>query len=145
MKHQIDAVVEEFFSAFDNRNDRVVDLSGISCLFVPTALIVRSVGEASELLSVDEFIQPRQELLTDGSLRDFHEVELEASTFIFGDIACRTLRYAKTGFLDGSSFSGEGMKSMHFARLDGCWRITSIIWQDGTDTLPLRAAAWHRS
>ena len=139
---QIDALVAEFFSAFDNRHGRAVDLPGIRLLFLPTARIVKSTGEALELLSVDEFLQPRQILLTDGSLKDFYEVEVEAKTFIFGDIACRTLRYAKRGILNGVSFVGEGMKSIHLARLDGCWRIASIVWQDEDATLPIETAAW---
>jgi hypothetical protein len=143
MQRQIETLVREFFSAFDNRAGRTVDLNALRALFVRGALIVKNSEASSEALSVDAFIQPRQALLTDGSLVDFHEWEVEATTFIFGGIACRTLRYAKNGILNGVPFAGEGMKSIHLARTDDSWRITSIVWQDADACLPINAAAWH--
>ncbi len=96
-------------------------------------------------MSVDAFISPARQLLTDGSLVDFHEWEVDATTFVFGGIACRTLRYAKQGILNGVAFSGEGMKSIHLARTAEGWRITSVIWQDAEDGLPIDSVTWKQS
>ncbi|HUR19636.1 MAG TPA: ribose 5-phosphate isomerase B [Vicinamibacterales bacterium] len=126
----IDTLVRRFFAAFDNRAGAIVDLPALRDLFVPGAIIVRKSAAMTETWSVSQFLEPRQALLTDGSLADFHEWEVDASTFVFGDIACRTLRYGKEGRLHGAPFGGDGTKSMHFVRTDGQWRITSIIWQD---------------
>jgi ribose 5-phosphate isomerase B len=126
----IDALAREFFAAFDNRAGVLVELLALKEMFVPGAIIVKKSAAATETWSVNQFLEPRQALLTDGSLTDFHEWEVDASTFVSGDIACRTLRYSKEGQLNGASFGGQGTKSMHFVRIDGQWRITSIIWQD---------------
>ncbi len=126
----IDVLVGGFFAAFDNRAGVIVDLMALREMFVPGALIVKNSVASSETWSVSQFLEPRQVLLTDGSLTDFHEWESDASTFVFDGIACRTLHYKKEGRLNGVPFTGEGMKSMHFVRIDGVWRITSIIWQD---------------
>lgn len=145
MQHQIDSIAREFFSAFDNRAGRKVDLSALRSRFLPGALIVKNTQSSSESMSVEEFIQPRQVLLTNGSLVDFHESEIDATTLCFGGIACRTLRYAKEGVLNGAPYSGEGMKSMHFVKTADGWRITSIIWQDAEAGLPIVEAAWPES
>ncbi len=126
----IDSLVLGFFAAFDNRGGAIVDLNALKALFVPGAIVVRNSAAATETWSVSQFLEPRQVLLTDGTLTNFHEWEVDASTLVFGGIACRTLRYRKEGHLNGVPFSGEGMKSMHFVRIDGEWCITSIIWQD---------------
>jgi hypothetical protein len=130
MEQAVDALVRRFFAAFDNRAGSIVDLPALRDLFVPAAVIVRKSAAITEMWSVSQFLEPRQALLTDGSLADFHEWEVDASTFVSGDIACRTLRYRKEGQLNGVPFEGEGTKSMHFVRIDDQWRITSIIWQD---------------
>jgi ribose 5-phosphate isomerase B len=126
----IDALVREFFAAFDNRAGALVDLLALREVFVPGAIIVRHSAKTTETWSVEQFIEPRQALLTDGSLTDFHEWEVDASTHVSDGIACRILRYKKEGRLDGARFGGGGTKSMHFVRIDGRWRITSIVWQD---------------
>ena len=126
----IDALVREFFAAFDNRAGALVDLPALREMFVPGAIIVKHSAESTETWSVDEFLEPRQVLLTDGSLTGFHEWEVDASTHVFDGIASRTLRYKKEGRMNGAQFGGGGAKSMHFVRIDGRWRITSIIWQD---------------
>ncbi len=143
MQSQIDHIVREFFLAFDNRNGRRVDLGALRPLFVPGALIVKNTLTASETMSVDEFIRPRQALLTGGGLVDFHEWEVDSSTFVFGGIACRTLRYAKDGILQGIPFSGEGVKSLHLSRSDAGWRISSMVWQDAEPGLPIDVIAFH--
>lgn len=142
MYRSLDTLVRTFFAAFDNRAGVTVKLDALRDLFAPGAVIVKSSTQSAEILTVSQFIEPRQTLLTDGSLVDFHEWEIDASTFMFGGIACRTLRYGKKGRLNGVPFSGEGRKSIHFARIDGLWRITSIIWQDADASLSIDSAHW---
>ena len=43
MQNQIDALIGEFFAAFDNRAGRKVDLTSLRSLFVPGALIVTHI------------------------------------------------------------------------------------------------------
>ena len=137
MSESLDDLVRRFFAAFDNRAGTVVNLNAIRGCFAQGAIVFRSSAGSRETMTVDQFIEPRQALLTNGSLVDFHEWEVEASTFLYGEIACRTLRYRKEGMLNGAPLSGEGRKSIHLVRIDGHWRITSIIWQDSDAALPI--------
>jgi ribose 5-phosphate isomerase B len=126
----IDRLVRKFFAAFDNRAGAIVDLNALREMFVPEAVVVRNSSAGADVMSVSRFLEPRQVILRDGSLVDFHEWEVDASTYVSDGIACRTLQYEKEGSLNGVPFHGRGTKSMHFVRIDGQWRITSIIWQD---------------
>ena len=142
MYRSLETLVRTYFTAFDNRDGATIKLDELRPLFAPGAVIVKSSTQTSEVMTVSQFLEPRQTLLTDGSLTDFHEWEIDASTFMFGGIACRTMRYGKKGRLNGVPFSGEGRKSMHFTRIDRQWRITSILWQDADPRLSIDSAHW---
>ena len=127
---KIDALVANFFSAFDNRggaSPRLVDL--INC-FTDKATIVRRSDGGAELYTVREFALPRIALLTQGALLHFHEREISSTTQIFDGIATRTSRYSKSGLLDGNDYSGSGTKCFQLVDLGMGWRIVSLAWVD---------------
>ncbi|GAA3009939.1 hypothetical protein GCM10020229_21970 [Kitasatospora albolonga] len=129
-KREIDALTAEFFGAFDNRDGKPADVGRIRRLMVPGGVIVVT-GPRYTVYSVEEFVAPREELLANGRLTEFHEWETSERTDIAGDIACRFGEYAKSGFLDGAVYEGTGTKTMQFVRTprDG-WRITAFSWYD---------------
>ena len=129
-QREIDALVANFFSAFDNRDGatpRVADL--INC-FTDKATIVRRSDSGAELYTVREFAIPRIKLLTQGALLHFHEREISSTTQIFDGIAIRTSRYSKSGLLDGNDYTGSGTKCFQFVDLGTGWRIASLAWVD---------------
>ncbi|MFI5528569.1 DUF4440 domain-containing protein [Kitasatospora sp. NPDC051853] len=129
-KREIDALTAEFFGAFDNRDGKPADVGRIRRLMVPGGVIVVT-GPKYTVFSVEEFVAPREELLSNGRLTEFHEWETSERTDIAGDIACRFGEYAKAGFFDGAVYEGEGTKTIQFVRTpqDG-WRITAFSWYD---------------
>ena len=126
----IDALIAAFFSAFDNRDGATPRLDAITGCFADKAIVVRSSTVAAEIYTVEEFAAPRIALLTQGSLRDFHEWEVSAQTQLHGGIATRTSRYAKSGVMDGRAYSGAGTKYFQLVELDSGWRIASLAWVD---------------
>jgi ribosomal-protein-serine acetyltransferase len=126
----IDELTQTFFSVFDNRRGKVPDLSCLDQMFVEPAIITKREGDHLEIMSLAEFVAPRQDLLTSGALVEFHEWEVEAQTFVDGGIATRICKYMKEGLLNGEPFSGVGMKSIQFVRTGRGWRITSVLWED---------------
>ncbi|GAA1594707.1 DUF4440 domain-containing protein [Actinoplanes couchii] len=122
----IDDLVHTFFAAFVSGGDSTASLHRV---LLPEALIIRAGGEPA-IYGVDSFIAPRRELLTGGRLTGFREWEVSARTEIFGDIAQRASRYAKSGVLDGTAFTGEGSKIFHFLRTPTGWRISAVSWHD---------------
>ncbi|MET7699928.1 MULTISPECIES: Cif family virulence factor [unclassified Streptomyces] len=128
-KIEIDSVTADFFGAFDNRGGKAADVGRIRRLMLPTGVIV-SAGPAFTVYGVEEFIEPRQRLLSDGRLVEFSEWETSERTEISGDIASRFGEYRKSGILDGAPFEGGGTKTIQFVRTPEGWRITAFAWYD---------------
>lgn len=135
---QIDALIDEFFGCFDNRGGRVPSVAAMTRLFAPAAAISQHKGGVLELYSPGEFAAPRVQLLTGGTLVDFHEWELDAATRVAGPIATRVSGYAKAGCLAGAAFSGAGTKVFQLVRCAALWRILALSWFDGADALTAR-------
>jgi hypothetical protein len=129
----IAGIVRTFFAAFTS-GARVTALRDV---FLPEAVIVRTGGGVPTVYGVDDFIAPRQELLSNGSLTDFREWELSGHTEIFGDIAHHFCSYAKAGVQHGIPFTGRGMKTLQFVRTPAGWRISAAAWDDERDGLAL--------
>lgn len=128
-KTEIDAVTAEFFGAFDNRDGKAADVARIRRLVLPSGVIVITAPEFT-VYTVDEFIEPRRRLLSDGRLVEFSEWETSERTEVSGDIASRFSEYRKSGVLDGEPFEGAGTKTIQFVRTSDGWRITAFAWYD---------------
>lgn len=126
---RIDALAAAFFDAFTNADGREVDLGRLESAFVPGAVIV-SHGEPVKAESVEQFLTPRQKLLTSGELTEFREWETSRTTLVSGSVAQCLVRYAKSGVRHGSAFTGSGTKSIQLLRTPTGWRITGITWSD---------------
>jgi len=127
---QINQFILSFFSCFDNRSSKAPNFDELKDMFLPTAIIYKRAGLSIEEMSVEQFIAPRKELLTNGSLVNFHEWEIEQQTFIQGGIASCILRYAKEGLFNGKPYEGEGNKHLQLVLSQGGWKISSILWED---------------
>ncbi|MEV0649086.1 nuclear transport factor 2 family protein [Phytomonospora sp. NPDC050363] len=128
-KSEIDAITAEFYGAFDNRGGRTADVERIRRLVLPGGVIV-ATGPKLTVYTVDEFVEPRRELLSDGRLTEFSEWETAERTDISGDIAVRFGEYGKSGILEGEPFEGRGSKSFNFVRTPDGWRIAAFSWWD---------------
>ncbi|MBW8740271.1 MAG: nuclear transport factor 2 family protein [Streptomyces turgidiscabies] len=126
---EIDALTAELFAAFDNRGGRTADVARIRRLVLPGGVIVKT-GPEFTLYTVDEFIEPRRRLLSEGRLVEFSEWETSERTQIAGDIASRFCEYRKSGILDSEPFEGDGTKTIQFVRTPEGWRIAALAWYD---------------
>ncbi|MFF5018926.1 DUF4440 domain-containing protein [Streptomyces sp. NPDC001165] len=128
-KIEIDAVTAEFFGAFDNRGGGPADVARIRRLVLPSGVIVMT-GPDFTVYTVDEFIEPRRQLLSDGRLVEFSEWETSERTEIVGDIASRVSEYRKSGIMNGEPYEGGGTKTLQFVRTPDGWRIAALAWFD---------------
>jgi hypothetical protein len=127
---KIDMLLACFFSAFDNRKGARPSFAKLTECFTERATIIRHSEAGADLLSLEEFAISRLELLTRGSLMEFHEWETESNTQIFGGIAVRISRYSKRGLLNNNEYSGLGTKCFQLVNLTFDWRIASLAWVD---------------
>ena len=125
----LDELTRVFFGAFANKHG-APNVDGLRRLFLPQAVITKRSGSTCEVMTVSQFIEPRQWLLTGGTLVDFEEWETSARTEIFGGIAQRFSTYEKAGMMAGQPFTGRGVKTIQFVLLDGEWRISALAWED---------------
>ncbi|MFI6850591.1 nuclear transport factor 2 family protein [Kitasatospora sp. NBC_00085] len=128
-KVEIDALTAEFFGAFDNRGGKPADVARLRRLLIPGGVIVNT-GPALTVYTVDEFVEPREKLLSDGRLVEFSEWETSERTEIVGDVASRVGEYSKSGMMNGQPYEGSGTKVFQFVRTAEGWRIVAFSWSD---------------
>ena len=126
----IDRLMGEFFSVFSNAGGARPNLGRLRELFLPAGLIIKHAGGEPEVYGLEAFIAPRERLLTDGTLTEFQEEEVEARTSVHGAIAQRLSLYRKSGILSGQPFRSRGMKTAQLVRTPAGWRISALAWDD---------------
>lgn len=129
-KPLLDALTCRFFNAFSRNEQGELDLDVIYDLFIPQGLVVKNVGPEPEIYTLEQFVEPRKELLENGGLTQFQEAELSERTEIFGRIAQRFCRYRKSGLLNGVPFEAEGMKTIQFIQTSDGWKMSALAWDD---------------
>jgi len=127
---EIDALIDAFYREFDNRSGRVPSGLALRNLFAADARITRVSSANRHQWVVDEFIEPRIAMLTNGTLTGFHEWQVRSKTIVFDNIASRESHYRKSGTMNGVPYEGEGQKFIQLYRLNGSWLISSILWED---------------
>jgi hypothetical protein len=127
---EIDEAIRTFYAAFDNRGGRTPAVAALREVFLEHGQVTRVSAEGAETWDLEAFIAPREAMLTDGTLVDFHEWEVEAETVVLGAIANRMSRYRKAGVLNAAAYGGEGRKLIQLCRVAGRWRIAAVLWQD---------------
>ncbi|WP_442600796.1 hypothetical protein [Paenibacillus sp. KN14-4R] len=126
----LDAITASFFQVFTNKDGVKPNVNLIHELFIPSGIIIRNTDSTPEVYTLQQFIEPREKLLNDGSLIDFEEKELSERTEIFGQIAHRFSLYEKSGMRQGVYFHSKGMKSIQFIHTQDGWKINSLTWDD---------------
>jgi hypothetical protein len=129
----IRSLISDFFRGFVSQDVGAVHLANLKPLFIPQAIVIKTCGAEPIVYSFDEFIEPRQKILTDGTLREFSEREVSTKIDLFGDIAQSFVVYHKRGLLSGQPYEGYGIKSIQFVRFGDTWKIASILWDDERD------------
>jgi hypothetical protein len=129
-KSAIDSLIKSFFDIFTNTNNRQPDWSVINTLCIPQTIIIKKNDAAEIIYDLQSFIDPRKKILTDGTLTDFEEKEINEETNINGNIAQRSSKYQKTGYLNGTYFKEYGNKFFQLIKTTDGWKINSLIWED---------------
>lgn len=129
-QRKINRITDEFFSVFTNKAPRVQRVRHLETLCIERVLIINNTSGTPLIYSLQEFIKPREEMLTNGTLVDFSEHEISHKTDIFQNIAQRFSDYEKSGVLKGKPFASKGKKTLQFIRQKDEWKIASVVWSD---------------
>ena len=129
-KIEINNLTKQFFNLFDNTGHKIPDWAIAQKICIPEIIIIKKTGLNEVVYNLENFIEPRKAILSDGTLTNFQEHELREETQIIGNIAQRQSRYQKSGNLFGKSFIETGTKFFQFIKTNDGWRINSLVWED---------------
>ena len=129
-KKEIDHLIGEFFNVFCNKGGAEPRLERLNDLFIKEGLIIKNSGPVPEISNVQQFIEPRERILNDGTLREFIEEEVSEQTDIFGNIAQRISIYRKSGILSSQPFQGRGVNTFQLIRTVEGWKLSALAWDD---------------
>jgi len=129
-KLQLDNIVHCFFNLFNNSNNRPPDWTMLYNICIPEAMITSKTDAVHTAYTLSSFIEPRQKILTDGTLQNFEEREIKKQTEIRGNIAQRFSSYRKRGVLKGQPFEQQGNKLFQFIKTTEGWKISAVLWED---------------
>jgi len=129
-KFHIDNITKQFFDVFNTTNQRQPEWTILDKICIAETIIIKKTGLTQTIYDLPGFIEPRKSILTNGTLTDFQETELEEETKIVGHIAQRHSKYQKTGNLNGAHFVENGTKLFQFIKTIAGWKINSLVWED---------------
>jgi len=129
-KAELDGLTLKFFRAVSFEPGGAPSYGSIPALFIERGLLIKNVGATPEISSVQEFIEPREALVSSGTLTRFNEREISESTVIFGNVAHRFSAYAKSGTSSGKPFEARGMITTQFVNTPSGWKMTAMAWDD---------------
>ena len=129
-KLSINEITKSFFGLFTNINKRVPNWNLLNGICIPEMMLISSTETMHTVYNLASFIEPRQKILTDGTLTEFEEYETHEQTTIIGNIAQRHSKYQKSGILEGKLFKQNGHKFLQFIKTNCEWKISSVIWED---------------
>jgi hypothetical protein len=127
---QLDELMGRFLRAVSFEPGERPPYDELRGLFIDGAKLIKNSAATPEISTVPEFIAPRQRSVDRGELTAFEEVELDAITEIFGNVAHRFSTYAKRGTLNGAPLDARGAISTQFVRTPDGWRMSSMAWDD---------------
>ncbi len=127
---EIDEITTQFFDLFTNTDNRTPNIRNIETLFLANGLLINNTSAEPAIYDLESFIEPREEILTNGTLTNFIEEETSHKTEIYGNIAQRMCTYKKSGVLNGEPFTGEGRKLMQFIKVKNKWFLSAVLWSD---------------
>jgi RimJ/RimL family protein N-acetyltransferase len=129
-KLSINEITKSFFALFTNTNKAQPNWNLLNDICIPEIMLISKTETTHTVYNLVSFIEPRQKILTDGTLTEFEENETQEQTKIIGNIAQRYSTYHKRGILDGKLFEKKGHKFLQFVKTNEEWKISSVIWED---------------
>jgi RimJ/RimL family protein N-acetyltransferase len=126
----IDQLTKTFFNIFTNSNQQQPNWNTIHTICLPETIIIKKNNDTEEVYNLNDFIEPRKKILSDGTLTEFMEYETSEKTKVVGSIAQRFSRFQKKGYHNGTYFEGNGNKLFQYVKTNNGWKISSVIWED---------------
>lgn len=129
-KLSINKITKSFFGLFTNTNKKQPNWNLLNDICIPEIILINKTETTHIFYNLISFIEPRKKILTDGTLTEFEENEIQEQTTIIGNIAQRYSTYQKRGIFEANLFKQKGHKFLQFIKTNEEWKISSVIWED---------------
>ena len=134
---EIDSITRELYASICFKTGEQPNLKKLKHLFIPEGKLINNNGDTPLIMTIDRFIATFQKQLSDGAITSFYEGELSGRTDIFGKIAHRFSVYEAKFDLNSEEPFCIGINSIQFIKTGNSWRVSSMVWNDQTDTLKI--------
>lgn len=130
----IDAAIRGVYDVISGPPGQKRDFDRMRSLFAPGATLKVTGPKGLRGGTLEDYISRNSEAL---EKEGFTERELGRRLEVWGGLA--TAWSAYDGRTTSGSFHERGINSFQLVKLDGRWRVASILWQEATPDNPLPA------
>lgn len=127
---KLDKLCFDFYSLFTCSTTVQHRVSELFQLCLPHTSFENTTLNRNEMLSLTEFINSRDAILSNGSFTSFEEFEVSRTLSIDTSTAIRFSTYQKQGIRNGSTFLEKGVKQFQFKKTGYGWKIEKVSWYD---------------
>jgi len=117
--------------------DGIPPVENLRGILLPSANMIRNDDGNTEIMTVEDFIKSYRERIADGTIKSFYEGELHQITEILGTIAHRFSTYETKFDLTKNEPFSIGINSIQYVKINGKWKISSIVWNNQTDSMKI--------
>lgn len=127
---EIELLIQDFYKAISFTNDVYPEPDDVSILFYGTGVLVNNSYAKPLNYSVQSFVEDLTSQVVNSEIDQFVQREVYGVTELFGKIAHRTSVYEYTFADYETTVKPRGLNYSHLVKIDGNWRILSMIWSD---------------
>jgi len=129
---QIDRLISDTYAVISGPAGQKRDFDKMRSQFAPDALLRVITPEGLRGGTIDNYIEKSGPIL---EKEGFFETELGRRTEVYGNLAHVWSSY--DGRTESGSFHERGINSFQLVKIDGQWKVASILWQEESNATPL--------
>ena len=133
-KAAIEQTIRDVYAVISGPPGQKRDFAKMRTMFAPNALLRVITPTGLRGGTVEEYIARSGPML---EKEGFSETELANRIQIYGNLATSWSSY--DGRTATGTFKTRGINSFQLVKIDGTWKVASILWQQETPQLPLPA------
>lgn len=132
----INQAVLDAYAVISYEEGETPDYDKMAEIFTPNAVLQNFRYDTLQSYPISTFIKNFKASVESGQRKSFQEAELGGETEYFGKIGHRISAYAS--YVDGEAEPRErGVNSFQLMKMDGKWRVSSIIWDVEKESQPI--------
>ena len=132
---EIDTTIDELYRSICFRKGETPDLDKLTSVFTPDGKLIDNNGDTPHIMTVSQFSTAFTEQIGKRNVIEFEAKEIAHRTEIFGKIAHRFSTYETRLDLSGAQPASVGINSIQLLKTGEKWLVTSLVWNDQTDTM----------